>query len=43
MLELVKKAGIELVQGYIYSKPLPVEDVSAFIKRRGWEAEYKNI
>jgi EAL domain-containing protein (putative c-di-GMP-specific phosphodiesterase class I) len=41
MLELVKKAGIELVQGYIYSKPLPVEDVSAFIKRRGWEAEYK--
>lgn len=37
MLQMVNSVGINLVQGYIFSKPLAADDLKKYITFRGWE------
>lgn len=37
ILDIVLAHGIDLVQGYFYSKPISIEDYKAYIKDEGWK------
>ena len=37
MLEMIKESGIDLVQGYLFSKPMVTIDMHDYIRNEGWK------
>ncbi len=39
-VDLLKRVGCDMIQGYFYSRPLPIAEFEAWLNERGeWEAE----